>query len=336
MTFFNDSVVKEIAILFVLIAAIKNIRSLKIIMSLIAITAFIVGVFTIKRYFSGELLLEGYRASMVQGVFSDPNDLALHLIFAMPFAYFVLYRSLNYKITAAVILITILVAVPLTFSRGGMLGLGACVLAIWYFDKEKRKINTVFIVLAFVCMVTTFPSIFDRLSTLTEYDTNPEESMMNRWQILQEGIRIFFDNPLVGVGLSSFSISEGAAHSGFGHWKEAHNSFVEVAAETGLLGLIGFAGCVMLFFRTISEYPQLEKDMDLVWSGVKASAVGFIVCGLFLSQGYSWYFFYLVGFTVIIHNIAGNSFSMASPMRLGSKLLTTAHGHGAKVHGNVS
>lgn len=121
---------------------------------------------------------------------------------------------------------------------------------------------------------------------------------------MKKGVVIFMENPLVGVGIRSFAIVEGSTHSE-GEWKDAHNSMIQVAAETGIFGLAGFVACLFLIMAAPPAGRSPTARLRLLQAGVKSSAIGYIVCSMFLSQAYSWYFIYLIGLTLSINLLTG-------------------------------
>lgn len=300
--FFADTILKQAVILFVLVIVLRQERYLIVISKMIVYSTLIVAVYTIVVFWGGEKLVEGYRAGLVQGVFKDPNDLSLHFVFAIPLAYFVVLRTAKRKWIPTAVIACLCAGVLATFSRGGMIGLAAVVLAVLYFDREKRKWNLLIAGAAMITVITAFPPVVDRISTM--FGDKKEASQMQRWGIMKKGVVIFMENPLVGVGIRSFAIVEGSTHSE-GEWKDAHNSMIQVAAETGIFGLAGFVACLFLIMAAPPAGRSPTARLRLLQAGVKSSAIGYIVCSMFLSQAYSWYFIYLIGLTLSINLLTG-------------------------------
>lgn len=311
--FILDTLIKELIILFVIIIAVNNHNRIRKLLLIIGISTFIVGILTIVRYLSGRDLIVGYRASISEGMFGDPNDLALHFVFAIPLLYFVGYKLTKQKLIFIFMILTLVFAVLLTYSRGGILGLGFGALAIWYFDKEKRKKNLMLIIMGIILCITMLPDVIERMTTMIEPEKDTVGSAQQRWGIAKEGLQIFLENPIFGVGVNNFSIAEGAAHNQSGQWKAAHNSFIQIASETGILGLIAFIGCFLSLFRLgikAENGKESYQHIRMSVMGIKASALGFLVCATFLSQAYSWYFFYLMALAVLTRNILKQSLSV--------------------------
>ena len=84
-----------------------------------------------------------------------------------------------------------------------------------------------------------------------------DSSLNERSELLHQGWELFMDNLLLGSGPGTFEAATGFV-SESGRLRPAHNSYLEVAAEQGLLGLL--AGAV--FFATIAW---------TLWGGWKAA-----------------------------------------------------------------
>jgi O-antigen ligase len=55
---------------------------------------------------------------------------------------------------------------------------------------------------------------------------------------MQEGIAAFLERPLTGVGVGQFKNYNPAGRQE--KWRETHNVLIQVAAETGIVGLLVF------------------------------------------------------------------------------------------------
>lgn len=94
-----------------------------------------------------------------------------------------------------------------------------------------------------------------RIETVTEQGqavqlgelANPE-SFMLRLTYWRVGVRMFLDNPLGGVGLGNFKVAYPYyQYLGAGHVKEAHNGYLQMFCETGVLGGLWLLGMCLLF-----------------------------------------------------------------------------------------
>jgi O-antigen ligase len=81
---------------------------------------------------------------------------------------------------------------------------------------------------------------------------------------------------------------------------ETHNSYIKVAAETGLAGFIPFMTLVVFTLREayrLRKHAQSESNA-LARAAMRAAlptACGFVLIAFFLSQSWSWYFYVMFG-----------------------------------------
>ena len=144
-------------------------------------------------------------------------------------------------------------------------------------------------------------SIVERYSTLSQYSS--EDTWAGRWSIWQGALQVFASNPLLGVGAGNFpyvalnysvEVAQHAAAKGLGAGV-AHNIFLTVVSELGLIGLILFLGVLFYAFKLawqLSRTSTLGTGMFLCllayviigmtteWTYEK---IGYVVLGTLLS-----------------------------------------------------
>src|SRR3989442_13656065 len=104
-------------------------------------------------------------------------------------------------------------------------------------------------------------------------------------EVWKRGIGYMLGRPLLGVGAQAFGVAEGTLApeavereeygKGF-KWSTAHNAFVEIGAEIGVLGLLLFGALLVGGFRGLARArrgPQRE-------AAVLARALGGALGGL--------------------------------------------------------
>jgi O-antigen ligase len=89
-----------------------------------------------------------------------------------------------------------------------------------------------------------------RFIRATEMEDNSTRVRLN---LIRIGLQIFANNPIVGCGLGEFGVASG---TGF----YAHNEFVEIAATTGLPGLVLYYSMYAVAWRRLSR--SLRKLQD--------------------------------------------------------------------------
>ena len=251
-------------------------------------------------------LLEGRIAF---GTMFDPNDIAFYMISFITFNLLFISgdntRLVRY-ISLASFLLGLLIIVK-TGSRGGFIALMA-VFAFLLFNRNVTfKVSVVQkCVLVLLAIISLQFVDFDmgRFRTILDikddYNSTSEEGRIAIWK---SGVRMMATHPLAGVGFNLFPEGLGREKEARGldsaKWQTAHNSLVQVGAETGLFGFLIF---LLLSLNAYRIFAGIARDggggdAGLAKLGVLAQAgfIGHFIAAMFLSQAYSIYWaFYIV------------------------------------------
>jgi O-antigen ligase len=257
----------------------------------------------------GIAMLAG-RATVIEGRASmgrtyDPNDIALLGVVILPLAFWLMRgRSSLWRWIGVAGGAGSLAVVMRSASRGGMLGLGAVLFLIAVVYRKRipmtwKIVGTVLVVVALGLAPPTFWERFGTLQNLNEdYNTYAPTGRKNLWI---RGVKYFASRPLTGVGLAQFGAAEGQWASqqqdrrGAGiRWGAAHSIWIQVLAELGIFGFIGFLG---LYLPTLRDVLRLRAaggprapphdELQSFGEALAIAIVGFFVSGTFLSMAYS-------------------------------------------------
>jgi O-antigen ligase len=251
---------------------------------------------------TGVELSQGTRIQYV-GIFNDPNDLGMLFVMCLPMAFYLSTRGgwLGLKRlfwwTAIVLLVW---GCYLTNSRGTLLAMVAMLgVYIW---------RTRGIFWASLLGAGALGGLMMLPSRMQEMDVS-EASAMGRVESWYEGIQMFIGSPVFGIGAGGYSDL---------HELTAHNSFVLVLAETGIVGFTVWLAIVGYCFRMMMAIVNREDDiiddvpMDVPdevalreWQTDKAlslclliSLCGFFTAAFFLSRSYVVILYLLVALVV--------------------------------------
>jgi putative inorganic carbon (hco3(-)) transporter len=256
----------------------------------------------------------------IESLLADPNDLALVLLFPLGFAaaLAVYPTGKPLRLLGALTMAVILYAIILTQSRGGLLGVLA-VFAVFglRLSQSRMLLGAGAVAAAFVGYYAM--DIAGRVSGgAAEHGLDASaEGRLDAWVA---AINMAVARPLSGVGLFNFSDSIYFYASNFpGRDLTAHSTWFGVLGETGI---VGFAVFMTLFILTgraaLNSVRRLEAvgarpAIQAVALGLLSSYVGFGVAGSFLSQGFTWPFYILLGLTVAMSRFAAEITGSMSP-----------------------
>lgn len=219
-----------------------------------------------------------YRASLYFGDrAANPNDLAASLLLPFSLALAGLLsegRPLKRALLLAA-LVLIATAIFLTMSRGALVALSATLSAV-LFRAGARKRMLIPIVLVTLPIIFMPESFYDRLKEA------PTGRGTGRLDIFIAGIEVIKHNPVMGVGLENFTIAydrfAGYAPVFRGRGRAAHNMYLEVWAETGLIGFALFIAAI--YYQLKRVRPPANCRLLNYWEiGVGAGCWGLLVAG---------------------------------------------------------
>ena len=251
---------------------------------------------------TGVELSQGTRIQYV-GIFNDPNDLGLLFVMCLPMAFYLSgrgglmgLRRLFWLAVAGLLLW----GSYLTNSRGTLLA-ALAVLAVHIWRKRGA-------LAACILATVALTGLMMLPSRMQEMDVS-EESAMGRVESWYEGVQMFRENPLFGVGAGNYTDYNPLT---------AHNSFVLVLAELGIVGFTVWLAIVGYSFRmTLAPLgrgddiiddvpPPVPDDIALAqWHKDRAlslclllSLSGFFTAAFFLSRSYVVILYLLVALVV--------------------------------------
>jgi putative inorganic carbon (hco3(-)) transporter len=275
---------------------------------LVVICGAALGVGAIKSYIKGEFTAQGLRIEgLVGGMFENPNDLATALDLLLPFAVALTLISkgrarLLYLACAALLAL----GVVFTLSRGGFLGLIASSgVLLWKLGRSRRLKTTLGVALICGILLAVMPGGYgSRIATIFNTEQDQTGSAQLRSELMKRAASIAISRPIVGVGMGNFhiySIRE----------KRAHNAYLEIAAELGVMGLIAYLILILVPLRslhrierqTMGMRSKSEREMYWLSVSIQAAFIAYLVCSFFSSIQYLWYLYYTAAYAVALKQI---------------------------------
>ena len=275
---------------------------LRTIMLVLVIGGMMPALGTISNYVHG-VLVEHSRAAW-KGLFGNPNEDAYALTLLIPIAAGLsntprLFMRLSMWAAIGMYLLAIFV----TFSRGGLLGLFA-VLGLIGWKQRSTLIRTLMAVavvgsLIFVAQYWNRDQGFTNITQDTTYN--------QRIATFKAGLLMFEANPLLGVGPGCSLVAYPLyvpkdAHCGCQDQLVIHNSFIQVLSEVGFLGFVPF---LVLFGAALYHTWQLQKGpLSIEGAAFEIALWGFLLCSLSGGFTYTWWPYIVIGLIVAAVRIA--------------------------------
>jgi O-antigen ligase len=171
------------------------------------------------------------------GVLSDPNEASMVICLGIPIAISLYQRrrSLTRLMVMVVTVVLAGTAVVMSQSRGGQL-VFVTVLGVYLINRFRWRGVLVGLVLSLPVLVLGGRD-----------DASADESKMGRLAVQRDGILMFVQNPISGIGYGQFTSHAAGT---------AHNSFVLTPAE---LGLVGMATWMMVFWLSFKIVLTAQK-----------------------------------------------------------------------------
>ena len=310
-------------------------------------------------YARGVNLLEGSGrlTGAVNGIFGNPNDLALTMVTFLPPAIVIAlsrHDSIEKRLSAAGIAALMLATIVLTKSRGGMLGLVAeLIVLVLMGGKVRRGFPAILVGVLLLASPFAPSSFWSRMNSIVDEEQDAREftgSREARRIVMQEGINVFLERPFTGVGAGQFQNYNPPGRRE--PWRETHNALIQVASETGIFGLLAFSflivRCAMAAVATRRMLWRAARSstaaVDLVLpasdrkslyahtTAMTASLAGWFVGAMFDSVAYGWTFYYLLALVMAARELTGDRLAAAQVLTAGRSKGAV---QGGRAHGSV-
>lgn len=241
-------------------------------------------------YVDGETI---YGRALWNYIYNNPNDLAgLALLgFGIAFGYYSSSppRTLVWLGTAASAIILFIV-ILLTQSRGAFLGLVIAAMPLLVKTAIKQPYRAFgAAVVVFTIAVAMPAGVWERLSgiqkltsTSTLAEADKVGSAAERFEIQKIGWQILGENITFGVGLGAYKLAH-AARDPLRGGKDTHNTYLNLAVETGVPGLVIWLVMVVSLLRYAHRARQRAAPGVLAtqqhW--IERALIGFLFAGIF-------------------------------------------------------
>jgi O-antigen ligase len=198
---------------------------------------------------------------------ADPNAVAMTLALAIPMAWYlgISYRQPVLRWICRLYLPLGLLGLALTGSRGGlvaaMVGLLIVPLTMTSLSPGKLAISIAMLALSGAVAVAYVPdTIVQRFATTRS--SVEDLSLGGRFEIWKAGMHAFAYRPLAGYGSGAFK--RAASPWLGGQQRVAHNSFISILVEQGIIGFLLYSLIFVMVFAGIMKLSGQERRFALI------------------------------------------------------------------------
>ena len=298
------------AFYFIVISNVGNKKLFYSIIHTLFFTAFIVSFYTVIQYYGLDPFLK--EMTQLTSTIGQKNWISnyLSMIFPVAFSYFLLEKIKRNRIFYFFLLSILYMALMICQSRGIWISITLTImLAIYIIIKFKFykifKRNKKWLVLLLVTFlaITVIYSTDNPLNksaitvpqrAMSTFDEN-DPSINTRFLIWNTTFDMIKDKPILGSGIGSFKMNYLFYQAEFlknnsyylkysGNAKEAHNEYLQLLAEVGILGLVSFLIIFYFFYKKILFilfYENISTQEKSILLGLLLGITVFLIHCLF-------------------------------------------------------
>lgn len=259
----------------------------------------------------------------IAGPLGDPNYFAQILLVLVPIVLLAAWRAPRrwQRWAGNLSALLLMAATVLTYSRGGALVLaGVVVLTVLVRGLDWREIAALLVV-GMLALPLLPDSFLERMTTLEQILPGEDEvlhldsSFEKRKLVTATAWRMFADHPVIGVGAGNYAVrftpyadevgSDAREYEDPFATQYPHNLYLEIGAETGVVGLGVFAMLVAAAFLALEDAVRRlgaegAERLVAIGRGLEISLVGYLATGLLLHGQFQRYFWLFLGLALAL------------------------------------
>ena len=208
----------------------------------------------------------------VKGLLRNPNLSASGLSLILPLVVYIFYKEIDKKtkILYFSFFMMTLFSISLTKTRGIFIAIG--VVFIILFIKKLNKIIWPLLIVAILCIYFSGEYLSIMQLVHRPYD-------MERLYGYQASIKMWLDNPWIGVGIGHWADLYKNIYFPVGareHLVHAHNMYLFFLSSTGIIGFIG----LIYFFFVVLKYLYLNSHSNIYYIYGLSAIIIFMLHGI--------------------------------------------------------
>ena len=308
-----------ISFVFAMVNSLNKKEDINVFVSFLMLSSLFAALVGVRQIFTGVVMRPEWTdvensqdiAVRIYSVFTNPNIFAEYLVILTPLAVGTMWytKSMKKKLTFIIGVGVLLLALLMTMSRGGWLGIFVAAFVFVLIVDKRLLVLAIPIVLIAVPFLPK--SILQRFISI---GSNVDSSILYRTKIYQITANIIKDNFINGVGFGYIPFKQ--VYETYIRTMpiyHAHNTFLEIFAEGGIIGLLVFL--ILIFSLIKNGLCYLTKSSDkyikYLGAGAMASLFGILANGMTEHILYMpriiFTFWILVGLIICLIRLSKNS-----------------------------
>jgi O-antigen ligase len=243
--------------------------------------------------------IDGYR---VTGTVSDPNYFAQSLLPVIALGFGLLWTARRAVLVACTSwsIVAALGCIILTYSRGAVVALAVVIPLLVLAYTPRRRSATIVAVLVLAAIPFVDGIYVRRLMTFGQFtparraEIVREPGFKGRMSEMLAGVQMFRDHPIGGVGLGNYESNYRRYAKEIGidlreEDRQAHSLPIEIAAETGLVGLAAWGALLLAVTRRIyvaRDRARMDFETLALVTAIGVGMSGYLTTSLFLHDAY--------------------------------------------------
>lgn len=256
------------------------------------------------------------RADRAEGPIGEPNRFAQVMIMLAPLGFFFWWdeRSRWLRFFAAGATILVLAAVVISYSRGAFLTFLVLLGLLVYFRYVPVRLVAGACLLLILMTPVLAPGYLSRVQSLAGVEglidrheaPSADQPILGRATEMLAAFLAFRDHPLLGVGPGQYApffsrqyqLNPDVAFRSLPQSRRAHTLYFELAAETGIVGLMIFMSIVILVLKRLwsahRRWQEVRPDLSNLAMAFFLSILAYLGTAVFLHLAYQRYFWFLM------------------------------------------
>jgi len=270
-----------------------------------------------------------------RGPVDDPNRFAQILLMAMPLAFVAGLNAVRPRgaLTAWLVVALVLMTVLLTYSRGALLTLLVLVVLLAPLGLVRARHLTITLLLGMLAAPLAIPGFTGRVASMAgvaglfgKGDVEPDGPTRGRTTQMLAALGAYMDHPVLGVGPGQYFAYHSVHYQSLPEIsfrelptpRRAHSLVLEIAAETGTVGLVVFLAIPFLLMRDLEVLRRRlwRRRPDLArWAaGFTLALLAYLGTGVFLHLAYERYYWFMIALAASAAGILGQRLPEEGPL----------------------